>query len=48
MSYNKYELSEIFDKIDKLLQRYFDKKMNIILMRKMKKSEEMIYLRKVI
>lgn len=25
MSYNKYELSEIFDKIDKLLQRYFDK-----------------------
>lgn len=26
MSYNKYELSEIFDKIDKLLQRYFDKK----------------------
>lgn len=25
MSYNKYELSDIFDKIDKLLQRYFDK-----------------------
>ena len=25
MSYNKYELSEIFDKLDKLLQRYFDK-----------------------
>lgn len=25
MNYNKYELSEIFDKIDKLLQRYFDK-----------------------
>lgn len=48
MNYSKYKLSELFDKIDKLLQSYFGKEDDYNFMRKIILNIRQIYLKKVI